>query len=79
MSLSLGVERRLRRFVRAMSAVAATRDLQHDRSVDDAVEESHRQWWIAEVIAPGVEVDVRRQCGRAAAMAGVDDFVEQAG
>ena len=62
-----------------MGAVRLAADLQQDRAIDHAIEEGHRQRWIAEVVAPRLEVDVRGQGGGAFAAAGVDEFVEEVG
>src|SRR5271157_3977796 len=62
---------------RAAGAVRFAFDLENDRSIDQAVQEGHRQRRIAEVIAPGVEVNVRRQRGGLFLIAGVEDLVEE--
>ena len=41
----------------AAGAVRFAFDFEDDRPIDQAVQEGHRQRWIAEVGAPGVEVD----------------------
>ena len=52
----------------------------HDRgAVHDAIQHGHRQRRVAEVVGPGLEVDVRHQGGADALAAGVDDLVPQAG
>ena len=67
----------LRCFARSLGSVTATGDLQYDGSVDDAVQKCHREWRVAEVIGPGVEVDVGGQRCRASAVAGVDHLKQQ--
>jgi len=62
----------------AVGAIGAALDLQDNGAVHDTVEEGHRQRRVAQVFAPGVEVDVRHQ-RRRALRAGVDDLVEQVG
>ncbi len=50
----------------------------HDRgSVDDAIQHGHRQRGVAEVVGPGLEVDVGDQRRGAFLTAGVDDLVPQ--
>jgi hypothetical protein len=52
----------------------------HDRgAVNHAVEHGHRQRGIAEILGPGLEVDVGDQSGAGSLAACVDDFVPQAG
>jgi hypothetical protein len=58
-------------------AIRLAVDLHDNRPVHDSVQERHRQRWIAPVVAPRVEVDVRHQRRRPSA-AGVDQLVQQA-
>ena len=58
-----------------MGAVGAAGEFEDHGAVDQAVEERRRQRWIAEVVGPGGEVDVGRQCGRTPAGAGVEQAV----
>ena len=52
----------------------------HDRgTVHDAIQQRHRQRGVAEIVGPGLEVDVRHQGGADALAARVDDLVPQAG
>jgi hypothetical protein len=51
------------RLTAAMGPVRLAVDLQDDRAIDHAIQKVHRQRGIAEVIAPGVEVDVGDQGG----------------
>ena len=60
-----------------MSSVRLSLDLQDDRPVHDPVQERHRQRRIAQVLAPGLEIDVRHQRRRTTA-ADVDQLVQQA-
>ena len=53
--------------------------IKDDGTVHQSVEEGHGQGHVAEIIAPGIEVDVGDQGGRVLLAAGVDDLVEQAG
>ena len=62
-----------------MSAVRFAFDLEDDGAIDDAVEEGHGQGRIAEVVGPGVEVDVGDQGGGPLRAAGVDDLEEEVG
>jgi len=51
----------------------------HDRcAIHDSVEQGHRQGSVAEVVGPGLEVDVGHQCGGTLLAASVDDPVPQA-
>src|SRR5436305_753593 len=64
----------------AMGAVGAAGELEDHGAVDQAVEERRRQRRVAEVVGPRREVDVRRQCRRTPAGAGVEEaVVESAG
>ncbi len=47
--------------------------------MDDAVQHGHRQLRVAEILGPGVEVDVGDQGGTDPLAAGVDDLVPEAG
>jgi len=63
----------------AMNSVGFAFQLHDRRAVHDAIQEGHRQWRIAEVFGPRLEVDVGHQ-GRADPLtACVDDLVPQAG
>jgi hypothetical protein len=63
----------------AAGAVGFALDLEDDGAIDQAVQEGHGQGWVAQVVAPGVEVDVGGQGRRFFLVAGVEDFVEQIG
>jgi hypothetical protein len=62
-----------------VSAVGLAVDLQDDGAINDPIQECRREGRVAEVIAPGLEVDVGGQGGRALAGAGVDDLEEEVG
>lgn len=62
-----------------MGTVRLTADLQQDGTIDHAIQEGHRQWRIAQVVAPGLEIDIGSQGGGTSAAACVDDLVEQIG
>ena len=52
----------------------------HDRgAVHHAIQQGHRQGRVAEVVGPGLEVDVGHEGRRALLAAGIDDLVPQAG
>jgi hypothetical protein len=58
-----------------MGAVRAPGQLEDHGTVDQAIEERCRQRWVAQVVGPGGEVDVRRQGCRTPARAGVGQAV----
>src|SRR5260370_27556351 len=62
-----------------MGAVGLALDLEDDGAVDQAVEESHGQGGIAQILAPGFEVDVGHQRRAGLVAAGVHDLVQQTG
>jgi hypothetical protein len=39
-------------------AIGPALDLDNDGTFDETVQESHRQWRVAQIVGPGVEVDV---------------------
>jgi hypothetical protein len=73
-----GIGRSLRRFVAAVDAERFAGEFHDGRAVDDAVEQSHGQLRVAEILVPGLEVDVRHQGGAGTITASVDDLVPQA-
>jgi hypothetical protein len=62
-----------------MGPVGLAVDLHDDGPIDDAIQEGHRERWIAEVFAPGIEVDVGHQGRGALSAAGVDHLVQEVG
>src|SRR3989304_2279873 len=64
------------RFGCTSGAIGFSFDLDDDGAVDEAVEESHRQWSIGEIASPAVEVDVRDQGGGTALMTFDDHLIE---
>src|ERR1700733_13798427 len=66
-------------FAAAVHAVGFSLQLDDRCSIDHAVQYGHRQWGVAEVFGPGLEVDVCHQGGAGALAAGVDDLVPQTG
>src|ERR1019366_8341302 len=56
-----------------MRSVGLAVDFQDDGAINDSIQECRREGRVTEVIAPGIEIDVGRQGGRALASAGVDD------
>lgn len=62
-----------------VGAIGLAFELEDDGTVDKPIEEGHGQGDVAEIIAPGLEVDVGDQGSRVLLAAGVDDLVEQTG
>jgi hypothetical protein len=58
-------------------AIGPALDLDNDGTFDETVQESHRQWRVAQIVGPGVEVDVGEQGGGATAMTSDNNLVEQ--
>jgi hypothetical protein len=54
-------------------------DLEDDRSFHQAIEESHGNWAIGQIISPFVEVDVGHQGGGPLLISSGDDLVKQMG
>ena len=61
-----------------MLAIGFTLEADYHRVINHPIQQRHHQRWITQVICPVAEVDVRHERGRAAATAGIDDFVKQA-
>jgi hypothetical protein len=78
MARQKGIGRSLRRLVAAVDAVRFAGEFHDGRAVDDAVEQGHGQLGVAEVLVPGLEVDVRDQGGAGVVTASIDDLVPQA-
>jgi len=61
----------------SVGSIGLAIDLQDDRRIHDPVQERHRQRRVAQVIAPGLEIDVRHQRRRPRGTC-VDQLVQQA-
>src|SRR6266540_1284239 len=62
-----------------MNSIGFAFQLDDGGAVHDAIQQRHRQGRVAEVVGPGLEVDVRHQSRADALAARVDDLVPQAG
>jgi hypothetical protein len=73
-----GFGRSLGGFVAAVDAVGSAGEFHDGCAVDDAVEQGHGQLRVAEILVPGLEVDVGHQGGADTITARVNDLVPQA-
>ena len=62
-----------------MGSVGFAFQFYNRRAIHDSIQQRHRQGCVAEVVGPGLEVDVGYQSRRALLAARIDDLVPQAG
>jgi len=81
---AVGLASSLRQFVTdrfgllfgAVGSIRSAREPVNDCAINDAIEQGHRQRWIAEIVGPVFKVDIGYQRRRTSTAATVDDFVE---
>jgi hypothetical protein len=60
-------------------AVGLAFDLQDDSSLDQSIQEGHRQRTVGQILPPFIEIHISDQCRRALLISRSDDLIEQMG
>ena len=72
----LDLLRRLFSFSGAVCTIGLTLNLEDDGFFHDAIEESHSERAIGEIVPPFLKIHVRSECGGFSLVSQVDDFIK---